>query len=131
MFGFGKKDKQPQVAVAAPQHLTIDLTGHGQTYDDITTPEQRDAAFRQGRLERFPIIAERFGGPLEEMNFLYGPPGCAAAKAHVDDEIQAAIERGMEVSLGADVDYADGDSRVPHGIRFDLGALGVRELRFW
>ncbi|WP_154793176.1 hypothetical protein [Occultella kanbiaonis] len=123
IFGFGKKK-----AAAAP---SLDLRRDGVTFADVTTEDQVDAAVAAGRLEWFWLTAPQFGGPELPMNRLAGPPGVAAARDWIDDQISLALQRGEKVSGGGDMTYDDGGSRVPRVVTYDFGAVGRFVLNFW
>lgn len=131
MFGlFKKKQAGTDPAQPPPPEQVIEVNS-GEDFSDLTTVELCDQAAIDGRIEPFLIIGEQFGGEDAGPNLILGPRGAAAAKARIDEEIVAAIQAGTEVNLEASLQYADGPSRVPQSVRFDLGSLGVRVLKLW
>ncbi|TDE97426.1 hypothetical protein EXU48_04315 [Occultella glacieicola] len=123
IFGFGRKK-----AAAVP---ALDLRRDGAGFADVRTEAEVDAAVGAGRLEWFWMTSPRFGGPELPMNRLAGPPGVGAARDWIDDQIGLALQRGEQVSGGADMTYDDGGSRVPRVVTYDFGAAGRYVLNFW
>lgn len=139
MFGLFKKKKNatptpeaaPASAPAAPAQEIVIEVAPGLDFSDLTSDELCDAALADGRIERFQLISERFGGEAAGPNLLLGPVGTTAAKDRIDEDIIAAIQAGHEVNFQASLDYGDSPSRVPQAVRLDLGSLGVRVLKLW
>lgn len=126
MFGLGRKKTKDD-----PGPPPLDLRQDGVGYAGLTTAEAVDAAVAAGRLERFPVMGLQFGGPDLPDNQLAGPPGAAAAKDWIDDQISAALARGGSVEMDVAPAYDAGGSRVPRSVTFALGDAGTHTLHFW
>lgn len=125
---FGLFDKKP--AEPVEQHLTQRI-GKQMDFSRVTTREIAEQGVQRGFLERFLIVAETFGGVVDEGNMLYGPVGVGAAKAALDDEITAALLAGQPMDFHADMKYDAGQSIVPRAVTFHLGPMGTRTFVFW
>jgi hypothetical protein len=138
MFGRGKKKERSASAPPSPPTPTpgpapsMDLRRDGVGFADVTDDDAVDAAVAGGRLELFYVMSPMFLPDADVPgNVLAGPPGVAAVKDWIDDQVVAVIDRGGNVQADVDFAYDDGGSRVPRSITFALGDAGTHTLRFW
>ena len=95
-------------------HRVLSL-GRGQCALDLATVTSREHALalaEQGLLEKILSFPDRFGGEDVAMNQFFVPPGTAALKDEVTQELVLAVERGLIDNLNVQAEYK-GASFVP------------------
>src|SRR5262245_19994676 len=88
----------------------------GPDYSAIDSQAKAEELFRRGGLEKVLLMPEAFGGSDNPLNTLYVPPGIAAIKAGIDENVIAPLAAdGTVTQYQAKPEY-QGQSFIPMAI---------------